>query len=143
MGRSSIKIKKYPLSEKTEQVVIEQAGRVTTEIVKGITTLADRVIQASLASPYYSWATIALISAMGVRARLWSHDTSNLVTGTGLVLLGSTAVFESIPVLSGLSRSEIMVDNAWDESKVISPWAIKIIDKSETESWLKSLAEET
>ena len=107
----------------------KSAEAVTRQFIESGAKLGDRVIQASLGSPYYSWAAISLLSAMGVRAKLWSPATSDLVTGTGLALLGSSTVLEAIPLLGQLSGTEKMIDNKWDKSKVISPWAIEIGDK--------------
>lgn len=102
--------------------MFHEVGETSRKFLDITGKVADRVVQASLSSPYYSFAGIALLSAMMVRGKLISPDTSNLVTGTGLVLLGANAVTESIPLLSGMS-SGAFIDNEYDKQPV-SPWAI-------------------
>ena len=114
------------LNPEIGKAIVHETGLIMQEVIKGGTKIGDRFIQASLSSPYYSWAAIALLTSMGVRAKLWPADTSNLVTGTGLALLGLTTVENFFPVLSGFIGSEKMIDNKWDLAKgVISPWAIE------------------
>jgi hypothetical protein len=129
------------LNPEIGKAVVTQTGYVMGEVIKGGVKVGDRFIQASISSPYMSWAAVTLLCAMGVRAKLWSSDTSNLVTGTGLALLGLTTIEESLPILHGFMGTEAMIDNKWDRSKVVSPWAIEVTDKNDNASWLKELIE--
>lgn len=119
MGRR----KKDVMSEETKQVMIRETGELAREAVRGIVKVGDRVVQASLSSPYYSVAAVSLISAMMVRARMIPPETSMIVTGAGLTLLGASTITETIPVISGLSGNERMIDNQYDELNNVSPWA--------------------
>lgn len=129
------------LNPEIGKAIVHETGQVMQEVVRGGVKIGDRFLQASISSPYWSWAAVTLLCAMGVRAKLWSSDTSNLVAGAGLTLLGASTVIESIPILNGLSGSEKMIDNKWDKSNVISPWPIEMMDREDNESWLKKLAE--
>ena len=120
--------KNKPILSQAEKVaIIEQGGETTREGLKIMGKLADRVVQASITSPYYSVCAIALLSSMMVRGKLIPAETSMLVTGTGLTLLGANTVMESIPILSGMS-SGAYIDNQYDDHPV-SPWAIVDTDK--------------
>lgn len=115
--------KKAPLLSKEEKIaMIHESGEVTREGLRQIGRVADRVVQASLSSPYYSVSAVALLSAMMVRGRLIPPETSMIVTGAGLTLLGANTVSESIPILSGMS-SGAYIDNEYDKQPV-SPWAV-------------------
>lgn len=115
--------KKAPLLSNEEKIaMIHESGEVTREGLRQIGRVADRVVQASLSSPYYSVSAVALLSAMMVRGRLIPPETSMIVTGAGLTLLGANTVSESIPILSGMS-SGAYIDNEYDKQPV-SPWAV-------------------
>jgi hypothetical protein len=137
MTKKKISIKVDP---QVQVQILKSAEGIARQMIISGASLGDRVIQASLGSPYYSWAAITLLSAMGTRAKLWSPYTSDLVTGTGLALLGASEVLEAIPILSGLSGTEKMIDNKWDKSKVLSPWPIEVVDQ-ESMAWLKNIGE--
>lgn len=113
------------LNPEIGKAIVHETGMVMQEAVKGGVKIGDRFLQASISSPYMSWAAVALLTAMGVRMKLWPADTSNLVTGTGLALLGLTTIEETLPILNGFMGTEAMIDNKWDKSKVISPWALE------------------
>ena len=115
------KPKKPIMSEALKLKTLEETGETSREIVRTVGRLADRVVQASITSPYYSVTAVALLSAMMVRGRLIPPETSMIVTGAGLTLLGANAVSESIPILSGMS-SGAYIDNEYDKQPV-SPWA--------------------
>jgi len=117
------KAKKPILSQAEKVAIIEQTGETAREAMKQIGNVADRVVQAGITSPYMSVTLVALLSAMMVRANLIPPETSMLVTGTGLTLLGANTVMESIPILSGMS-SGAFIDNQYDQQP-ISPWAIE------------------
>lgn len=120
--------KKTPLLSTEEKVaMIHETGEISRETLRQIGRVADRVIQASITSPFYSFTAVALLSAMMVRGNLIPPETSMLVTGTGLTLLGANTVMESIPILSGMS-SGAFIDNEYDKQP-ISPWAIEPVDK--------------
>lgn len=133
------------LNPEIGKAIVHETGLVMQEVIKGGTKIGDRFLQASISSPYMSWSAVALLTAMGVRAKLWPADTSNLVTGTGLALLGLTTIEESLPILSGFMGTEKMIDNKWDLAKgVISPWAIEgdgDLSMSELENILIKLKE--
>lgn len=114
--------KKPPILSKDEKVaIIHEGGETTRQFIRSVGSLADRVVQASITSPYYSVTAIALLSAMMVRGRLIPPETSMIVTGAGLTLLGANTVSESIPIISGMS-SGAYIDNEYDKQPV-SPWA--------------------
>ena len=120
--------KKKPLLSQAEKVaMIHETGEITREGMRQLGRVADRVVQAGITSPYMSVTLVALLSAMMVRGNLIPTETSMLVTGTGLTLLGANTVMESIPVLSGMT-SGAFIDNAYDQQP-ISPWAIEPVDK--------------
>lgn len=126
------KSKKPILSKEEKLAMIEETGETSRELVRGIVKVADRVVQASLSSPYYSVSAIALLSAMMVRGRLIPPETSMIVTGTGLTLLGANTIMESLPILSGLTGQEKMLDNQYDELTGVSPWAdVPVLTKLE------------
>lgn len=127
------------LNPEIGKAIVHETGQVMQEVVKGGVKIGDRFIQAGISSPYWSWAAVAFLSAMGVRAKLWSPDTSNLVTGTGLALLGSSAIIEAIPVIGQLSGSQAMIDNKWDKSRVISPWPLEVNGNKDLDDVLVSL----
>lgn len=130
------------LNPEIAKAIVHETGGIMQEVVKGGVKVGDRFLQASISSPYWSWAAVTLLSAMGVRAKLWSNDTSNLVSGTGLVLLGASSVIEAIPVLQNFSGTEKMIDNKWDTSKVVSPWALES-NSDDLDEILIKLAEKT
>ena len=130
------------LNPEIAKAVIHETGLVMQEVVKGGVKIGDRFLQASISSPYMSWAAVTALMSMGVRAKLWPSDTSNLVTGTGLALLGLTTIEETIPILSGFMGTEAMIDNKWDKSKVVSPWALEGGD-DQLDKILLKLAEQT
>ena len=117
------KRKKPLLSVEEKVALIHESGEITREGLRQIGSLADRVVQASITSPYYSVCAIAILSAMMVRGRLIPPETSMLVTGTGLTLLGANTIVESLPLLSGMTSQEKMLDNQYDENPGVSPWA--------------------
>ena len=120
--------RKKPLMSKEEKIaLIHESGEITREGIRQIGRVADRVVQAGITSPYMSVTLVALLSAMMVRGNLIPPETSMLVTGTGLALLGANTVTESIPILSGMS-SGAYLDNQYDQQP-ISPWAIEPVDQ--------------
>ena len=130
--------KKSPLLSDAQKVaMIHEGGETSRELIRTIGKVADRVVQASITSPYYSVAGITLLSAMMVRGKLISPATSNIVTGTGLTLLGANQIIESIPILSGLAKGEAMIDNEYD-SQPVSPWAPVSVEDVK-DNYLKTL----
>lgn len=126
------KPKRKILTEKEKLAITQEGGETAREAIRGIVKVADRVVQASLSSPYYSVSAIALLSAMMVRGRLIPPETSMIVTGTGLTLLGANTIMESLPILSGLTGQEKMLDNQYDELTGVSPWAdVPVLTKLE------------
>lgn len=124
--------KKPILNNEQKLAMIHEGGETTREAIKGIIKVADRVVQASLSSPYYSVSAIALLSAMMVRARMIPPETSMIVTGTGLTLLGANTIIETIPLLGGLTKTEALIDNQYDENPGVSPWAdVPVLTKLE------------
>lgn len=122
--------KKPPIFSKEEKVAaIHEGGEITREVIRQIGRVGDRVIQASLSSPYYSVSAIALLSAMMVRGKLIPPETSMLVTGTGLTLLGANTIVDTLPLLSGLTKTDTMLDNQYDENPGVSPWAVEPADR--------------
>lgn len=130
------------LNPEIGKAIVHETGSVMQEVVKGGVKIGDRFLQASISSPYMSWAAVSLLCSMGVRAKLWPTDTSNLVTGTGLALLGLTTIEETIPLLNGFMGTEKLIDNTWDKSKVVSPWALEGGDEKLDEILIK-LSEQT
>lgn len=121
------KKKKDLMSEAEKVALIEQTGETARETMRQIGRVADRVVQASITSPFLSVTMVALLSAMMVRGRLIPAETSMIVTGAGLTLLGANTISESIPIISGMS-SGAYIDNEYDKQP-ISPWAIEPADK--------------
>lgn len=115
------KAKKPLMSEAEKIATIQEGGKIAREGLRQIGHVADRVVQASITSPYLSVTMVALLSAMMVRGKLIPAETSMIVTGTGLALLGANTVTESVPILSGLT-SGAHIDNTYD-SHPVSPWA--------------------
>ena len=123
--------KKQPLMNTEQKVaLIHETGLTARKFLEVTGSLADRVVQASITSPYYSVTAVALLSAMMVRGKLIPPETSMIVTGAGLALLGANTVSESIPLISGMS-SGAFIDNEYDQQPV-SPWAeVAILDNLE------------
>lgn len=118
------------LNSEQKLALIHETGETSRELLKGIVKVADRVVQASITSPYYSVTAVALLSAMMVRGKLIPPETSMIVTGAGLTLLGANAVSESVPIISGMS-SGAYIDNEYDQQPV-SPWAdVPVLTKLE------------
>lgn len=130
--------KKKPIMSETEKVaLIKESGETSRELLRVVGNVADRVIQASITSPYYSVCAVALLSGMMVRGHLIAPETSMIVTGAGLTLLGANTVSESIPIISGMS-SGAYIDNAYDQQP-ISPWAVPKVSIEDADLELKSL----
>ena len=130
------------LNPEIGKAIVHETGEIMQEVIRGGAKIGDRFIQASLSSPYYSWATIALLTAMGVRAKLWSAETSDLITGTGLAILGVSEIEQSIPMLKGFVGTG-MIDNKWDKSKVLSPWPLELSNNKDLDELLVRLEEQT
>lgn len=117
-----MKTPKRILTKEERLALIHETGETTREGLRMIGRVADRVVQAGITSPYMSVTLVALLSAMMVRGKLIPPETSMIVTGAGLTLLGANTVAESIPVISGMS-SGAYIDNEYDKQP-ISPWAV-------------------
>lgn len=115
------KRKRKILTQDEKIAMIEQTGETSREFIRVVGKVADRVVQASITSPYYSVTAVALLSAMMVRGRLIPPETSMIVTGAGLTLLGANTIAENLPIISGMT-SGAYIDNAYDQQPV-SPWA--------------------
>lgn len=134
--------RKPPILSKEEKVaMIEQSGETARELVRGISKVADRVVQASLSSPYYSVSAVALLSAMMVRGKLIAPETSMIVTGAGLALLGANTISETVPLISGMS-SGAYIDNEYDQ-QAVSPWAPEpnVVLDSQLEDYLRTVSQ--